>query len=128
MDFAHDRYRVGRHVKEGGVGAHALDQSVCPERHQLDIRRHRERGKDHLSLFGDLLWRIGPDGPLRQKRFGRGPAQIVHDQIVPGLLQIGGHALAHHPEPDEILRAFSPPSIACRHGMSFAERRVRAQG
>jgi hypothetical protein len=25
----------------------------------------------------------------------------VHDQLVPGLLQIGRHALAHHAEPDE---------------------------
>ena len=36
-------------------------------------------------------------------RYGSAAArpQIVHDELVPGLLQIGRHALAHHAEPDE---------------------------
>ena len=72
-----------------------------PERHQLDVGRHRQRSEDHFGLLGDLLRRIGPDRTLRQERLGRGTAQIMHDKLVPGLLQIGRHALAHHAEADK---------------------------
>ena len=44
VDFAHRRHRIGRHVEEGGVGAHALDQPVGPKRHLFDIGRHRKCG------------------------------------------------------------------------------------
>ena len=87
--------------KKCGVGAHALDQSVGAERHLFDIARHRQRGEHDFGLLGDLLRRIGPDGTLHQKRLGRGAAQIVHDKVVPGLLQIGRHAFAHHAEADK---------------------------
>jgi hypothetical protein len=112
VDLAHRRHRVGRHVEERGVGAHALDQSVGPERHLLDIGRHRQRGKNDLGLLADLLWRIGPDGTLGQERLGRRTAQIVHDKLVPGLLQIGRHAFAHHAEADKPYAHLSPPPIA----------------
>jgi hypothetical protein len=36
--------------KKGGVRAHALDQTVWPERHLLDIGRHPQRGEDDLAL------------------------------------------------------------------------------
>jgi hypothetical protein len=50
VDLAHHRHRIGRHVEEGGVGTHALDQPAGPERHLFDIGRDRQRGEDDLAL------------------------------------------------------------------------------
>ena len=91
-----------------------------PERHLLDIGRHRQRGEDDLGLLADLLWRIGPDRAFRQERLGRGAAQIVHDKLVPGLLQIGRHALAHHAEPDKSDAHLPLRQSQNRCGTSFA--------
>jgi hypothetical protein len=53
VDLARHRHRIGRHVEEGGVGAHALDQTIWPERHLFDIGRHRQRGDDDLALLAE---------------------------------------------------------------------------
>jgi hypothetical protein len=42
VDLSHRRHRVGRHVEEGGVRAHAFYEPVRPERHLFDIGRHRQ--------------------------------------------------------------------------------------
>ena len=50
---------------------------------------------------GDRARRVGPGragGEMRGRRF---LAQIVDDELVPGLLQIARHAGAHGAEPDE---------------------------
>src|SRR5205085_791279 len=82
---------------------------------------------NNLALLTNLLRRIGPHRALRQKRLGRNAAQIVHDKLVPGLLQIGRHAFAHHAEPDKsdahLLLRLSPN----RRGMTCAPRRRRTQ-
>jgi hypothetical protein len=65
-----------------------------PQRHLLDTGRHRQGGENHFALLADLLRRIRPHCPFCQERLRRGAAQIVHDEIVAGLLQIGRHAFA----------------------------------
>ena len=102
VDLAHHRDRVGRHVEKRGVGLHALDQTVLAERHRLDIGRHRQRGEDDLRGCGELArGESAHSAPFAEKRLGRGAVEVVDDELVAGLLQIGRHALAHHAEPDE---------------------------
>jgi len=57
--------------------------------------------KDDFALRADLSRRIGPDRTFRQERLGRGAAQIIDDKLMPGLLQIGRHALTHHAQADK---------------------------
>ena len=51
--------------------------------------------------FGHRARAIGPGGTGVQMLGCRLAGQIVDDQIMTGLLQIGRHASAHHAETDE---------------------------
>src|SRR5262249_49173788 len=57
---------------------------------------------------------------LREEWLGRGAGEIVHDEFVPGLLQIGRHALAHHAEADKSDAHLSSPPNAKLLGGEFA--------
>jgi hypothetical protein len=72
-----------------------------PERHRLDVSRLGERGEDHAALRGERSRGVGPGRASLQMMAGRLPMQIVHDQLVAGLLQIGRHLGSHHAEPDK---------------------------
>ena len=72
-----------------------------PERHRLDLGRAGQRGEHHVALPRHLGRRIGPDGAVLDVAVGRGASRVVNDDLVLGLLQVGGEARAHDAEPDE---------------------------
>ena len=74
---------------------------LSPERDRLDLRRAGQRGEDDLALLGERLRAVGPDRAGGHVLLGGGPADVVDDELVAGLLQVGRHAGAHRAEPDE---------------------------
>ena len=104
---------------------------VCAERDRLDLGRSGQREEDDLASLGH-----GPGRgcPLRAglNVVARVLAlHVVHDELVAGLLQIGGHARTHGAEPDEpdlhdVLPAFAPPAHCGRS--PYTHRRDLASG
>ena len=98
-DLAHQRRRVGRQVEIGRAFLHARKQPVVAERDLLDLGRAGQRGEDDLALLGERLRRVGPDRAGRQILLGRGAADVVDDELVAGLLQVGAMPLPIVPSP-----------------------------
>src|ERR1700735_2059036 len=69
----------------------------------------------NTTLLAERLRAVGPDRAVRQIGLGRRAADVVDDELVPGLLQIGRHALAHHAEPDKTDLHVPLHSIFFRH-------------
>jgi hypothetical protein len=101
VDLAHQGRRIGRQVEIGAAVLHAGEQAVCPERDLLDLGRAGQRGEDDLALLGERLRAVGPDRAGGEVALGGGAPDVVDDELVPGLLQIGRHAGAHRAEPDK---------------------------
>ena len=71
---------------------------------------------------------LAHSAPFAKKRLGRGAVEIVDDELVAGLLQIGRHALAHHAEPDETDAHLDPPPLPVLSSGVWPGINVRARG
>lgn len=101
IDPAHQRRRIGRQVEIGAVRLHAGEQPIRPEWHRLDLGRARQRGEHHFAVLAERLRAVRPDRAGGEEFFGRCSADVMNDQLVTDLLQIGRHAIAHGAEPDK---------------------------
>jgi len=98
---ADDIHRVGRQVEPSGTTAEAGDKPVLAKADFLHVRRRGQGGEDDVAGLGDRTRRFRPFSAGAQMPGGRLPGQVMHNQVMPRLLQVGGHAGAHHAEPDE---------------------------
>ena len=102
VETTDDGGRVGRQVEVRLAGREAGQQTAAlVERHRLDLGRPGQRGEDDVDRLGHRPRRVGPAGAVLDVRLGGILADVVHDQLVAGLLQIGRHVTAHGAEPDE---------------------------
>ena len=97
----HDADRVGGQIEPGRALAEALDQAVVAGADCLHVGRSRQRGEHKVRSFGHRARAFRPGGAVRQMPRRRLARQIVHHQLVAGLLQVAGHPGTHHAEPDE---------------------------
>ena len=111
-EFFDEALRIGREVEPGRAALDAGEQAVGRERDLLDVGRLRQRGEDHVGLLGERARRVGPDRAGGEVRRGGILPQVVDDELVAGLLQIGRHAGAHGAEPDKSDLHVSSPLTA----------------
>jgi hypothetical protein len=95
-----------------------FDQAIGPQRDALDIGGLRQRGEDHVGLFGQRARRVRPLRAFLQMMARRLPVQIVHHDLVSGLEKVGGHPATHGAEPDKAHDNF----IGHRHSPVVARR------
>ena len=100
MDLAHQRDRVGRHVEQRGALRNA---SISPFGPSATASTSAGAGSEVNTT--SHCFRHGARASAQSAPAARDalplPPQIVHDELVAGLLQIGRHARAHHAEPDK---------------------------
>jgi len=101
VNFFHSALRICRQVKIGRAAFDAFDQAVGAQRHAFDVDGLRQRGEDHVGLFGKRARRIRPFGACLQMMARRLPVQIMHHELVTGLENVGGHLATHGAEPNE---------------------------
>ncbi len=78
-----------------------MDDPVVAENDQLNFFGPGQRGQYDLALAGGIRGRLGPARAALQGGLASLAADVVNDQVVAGLLQVGNHVAAHHSEPDE---------------------------
>ncbi len=93
--------RVGGKVEPHRTFAEPMHHAVFAETDGFNVRRRGQRGEHHVALFGNGARTFGPVRPGVEMVRRRLPAQIVHNQLVSRLLQVAGHAGAHHPKSDK---------------------------
>ena len=101
MQPPHQRGRIGAEVEERAALAHAVDEPLRAESDLLDLGRARQRGEHDLRRLRHRARRVLPDRARGQMRGGRRLPHVVHDELVPGGLEIRRHASAHGAETDE---------------------------
>jgi len=101
VQAAHQRRRIGREVEQHGALVEAVGQPVFAERHRFELGRSRQGGEHHLACLGNGLWGRCPLGAGGEVGTGVLTLQVVHDELVARLLQIGCHASTHDAETDE---------------------------
>src|SRR5207248_2034609 len=80
---------------------HAGEEPVWPEGNLLHFGRAGQRGEDDFALRGECFRAVGPHRAGREMALGGGAPDVVDDEFVSRLLQIGRHAGAHRAEPDK---------------------------
>jgi hypothetical protein len=101
VQVAHHIDRVGGQIEPGGTLAEAFREAVLAKADLLHVGRRRQRGEHQIDRLGQGARALHPHRAGIQMPRRRLPRQVVHDEVVPGLLQIAGHAGTHHAEPDE---------------------------
>src|SRR5262245_18993061 len=99
LQFLHDARRIRRQVEIGGAGFHAGDESVRSKRNCFNIGRFRQRGEDHVAVAGEGARIVCPGRACIEMMTRRLSLQIMDDQLVAGLLQVGAMRPPMMPNP-----------------------------
>ena len=81
--------------------AHACEQPLVAEGDRLHLGRARQRGEHHFGGLGHPAGHVCPRGARREVGCGRFLADVVDDQLVAALADVGRHAVAHDPQANE---------------------------